>query len=127
MSSATADATFETEQMLIDLGININQRDEKGRVPLHYAFVKIKNWNNYSQIDPIETVSSLCGRPGLEIEVADKWHKTPLHYAAQRGATICTLYILQRGANLESKDIYGNSVLGISILRKHFNYTILLI
>ena len=27
MSSATADATFETEQLLIDLGININLRD----------------------------------------------------------------------------------------------------
>jgi len=46
MSSATADATFETEQTLIDLGIKINLRDSKGRVPLHYAFVKIKNWNS---------------------------------------------------------------------------------
>ena len=27
MSSATADATFETEQLLIDLGINLNLRD----------------------------------------------------------------------------------------------------
>ena len=26
---------------LIDLGININLRDNKGRVPLHYSFVKI--------------------------------------------------------------------------------------
>jgi ankyrin repeat protein len=61
MSSATADATFETEQVLIDHGININLRDSKGRVPLHYAFVKIKNWTERTQIDPIETVSSLCG------------------------------------------------------------------
>jgi len=44
MSSATADASFETEQLLIDLGININQRDHKMRVPLHYAFVKISDW-----------------------------------------------------------------------------------
>ena len=127
MSSATADATFETEQTLIDLGIKINLRDSKGRVPLHYAFVKIKNWNSSDQIDPIETVSSLCAQPDLEIEVADKWNKTPLHYAAQRSAAICTLYILQRGANIESKDIYGNNVLGISMLRRHFNYAILLI
>ncbi len=72
-------------------------------------------------------MSSLCGRPGLEIEVADKWHKTPLHYAAQRGATICTLLILSRGANLESLDIYNNTALNISLLRKHFSYSILLI
>lgn len=111
----------------MDLGININLRDSKGRVPLHYAFVKLQKWKDTSQIDPIETVSSLCGQPGLDIEVADKWQKTPLHYASQRGAAICTLYILQRGANIESLDIYGNSALGISLLKKHFNYAILLI
>lgn len=43
MSSAGADATFETEQLLIDLGIEINQTDHFGRVPLHYAFVKIED------------------------------------------------------------------------------------
>ena len=59
--------------------------------------------------------------------MSDKWKKTPLHYAAQRGASICTLYILNRGANLESTDIYGNTALGISLLRKHFNYGIILI
>jgi ankyrin repeat protein len=41
MSSATADATFETEQFLIDKGVNLNLRDQKNRTPLHYAFVKI--------------------------------------------------------------------------------------
>jgi ankyrin repeat protein len=45
MSSATADATFEIEQLLIDLGVDVNARDYLGRVPLHYAFVKIKQWN----------------------------------------------------------------------------------
>ena len=43
MSSAGADATFETEQLLIDLGVDINKRDSFGRVPLHYAFVKIED------------------------------------------------------------------------------------
>lgn len=94
MSSATADATFETEQCLIDLGVNINLRDHQGRVPLHYAFVKINKPFESHQLDPIETVSSLCGQQGLEIEVADRWLKTPLHYAAQRGAAICTLYMI---------------------------------
>ena len=73
MSSSTADATFETEQLLIDLGVKINERDIRGRVPLHYAFVKLKQYNDSSQIDPIETVSSLCACKELEIEVPDKW------------------------------------------------------
>ena len=82
MSSSSADATFETEQLLIEKGVNINVRDCRGRVPLHYAFVKMKAFNDSNAIDPIETVSSLCARKDLEIEVADKWGKTPLHYAA---------------------------------------------
>jgi hypothetical protein len=120
MSSATADATFETEQFLIDRGININLRDNKERVPLHY-------WKNSTQIDPIETVSSLCGCKGLEIDVKDKWQKTPLHYASQRGASICAMYLVQRHAELESKDIYGNTPLGVGLMYQHFNYGIILI
>ena len=34
------DSTFETEQLIINLDVDINQRDLYGRVPLHYAFVK---------------------------------------------------------------------------------------
>jgi len=127
MSSASADATFETEQLLINLGVELNVRDCRGRVPLHYAFVKMKDHANNSQIDPIETISSLCAKKELEIEVADKWLKTPLHYAAQRSATISSLYILQRGARLESKDIYGNTPLGVALKNQHFNYGIILI
>jgi ankyrin repeat protein len=82
MSSATADATFETEQFLIERGVDINLKDYLNRTPLHYAFVKIDDWKNTTQIDPIETVSSICGFKGLEIDVADKWMKTPLHYAS---------------------------------------------
>lgn len=112
---------------MIDLGIEVNVRDCRGRVPLHYAFVKLKDYKNSSQIDPIETVSSLCAIANLEIEVQDKWGKTPLHYAAQRSATISSLYILQRGAKLETKDIYGNTPLGVALLKGHFEYGIILI
>jgi len=44
LSSATADATFEIEQQIIDMGVAINHKDERGRTPLHYAFVKISKW-----------------------------------------------------------------------------------
>lgn len=127
MSSATADATFETEQFLIDRGVDINLRDNKNRTPMHYAFVKIQDWSSKSQIDPIETVSSLCGCKGLELDVPDKWLKTPLHYASQRGASICAMYIIARGASIESKDIYGNTPVGVSLMNGHFNYAIILI
>lgn len=82
MSSASSDASFEVERLLIDLGIELNKRDKNGRTPLHYAFVKIGDWENKTSCDPIETVSSMCGIKGLETDVADNWGKTPLHYAS---------------------------------------------
>lgn len=72
-------------------------------------------------------MSSLCGCKGLEIDVPDKWLKTPLHYASQRGASICAMYIIQRGAQLENKDIYGNTSLGVGLMYQHYNYGIILI
>ena len=127
ISSATSDATFETEQFLIDRGVEINLRDHRNRTPLHYAFVKIQDWKNNSQIDPIETVTSMCGIKGLELDVPDKWLKTPLHYASQRGASICALYMFGRGADLSRKDIYGNTPLTVGLLNGHYNYGIILI
>lgn len=55
MSSAGADATFETEQILIDLGIDINKRDNFGRVPLHYAFVKMEDRPETREFAPISS------------------------------------------------------------------------
>ena len=69
----------------------------------------------------------MCGCPGLEIEVQDKWQRTPLHYAAQRGAAICAMYLEKRGARLETKDIYGNTPLGVALLAQHHNFGIFLI
>ena len=48
MSSATADASFEIEQLVISLGVDINRQDYLNRTPLHYSFVKIKNWQDKS-------------------------------------------------------------------------------
>ena len=94
---------------------------------MHYAFVKMKDWSNNSQIDPIETVSSICAVKGLQINVADKWNRTPLHYASQRGASICSMYLNKRGADIEAIDIYGNTPLGVALLSGHHNFSIIMI
>jgi len=61
------------------------------------------------------------------MNVADKWMKTPLHYASQRGASICAVYLEKRGADLEAVDIYGNTPLAVALLANHHSYGILLI
>ena len=37
------------------------------------------------------------------------------------------LCMAQRGAALESKDIYGNTPLGVGLMYSHYNYGIILI
>ena len=37
------------------------------------------------------------------------------------------MYLEARGANLETKDIYGNTPLGVGLMNQHYNYGILLI
>jgi hypothetical protein len=68
--------------LLIEKGVDFNKLDFRGRSALHYAFVKFGNWQDFTQIDPIETVSSLCGVRGLKTNIPDKWGKIPMHYAA---------------------------------------------
>jgi ankyrin repeat protein len=69
----------------------------------------------------------MCGIKGIVIDQPDHWGKTPLHYASQRGASICAMYLERRGANLESIDTYGNTPLGIGLLNDHHNFGIIMI
>ena len=61
------------------------------------------------------------------MNVQDVWQKTPLHYAAQRGALTSTMFMLSKGANLELEDQDSNTPLGLSIKNGHPNYAIMLI
>jgi ankyrin repeat protein len=68
-SDSRADMNSQLEIFLIESGVNCNLIDKQGRTPLHYYFIKIGNQKDSSEIDPIEGVSSLCGSPGLLINV----------------------------------------------------------
>ncbi|CAG9315884.1 unnamed protein product [Blepharisma stoltei] len=126
-AEATSDASFDMESLLLHFGANINAVDNRGRCPLHYAFVKIGRPFDKSQIDPIETVSSACSRSDINVNIQDQWKKTPLHYAAQRGALTSTMFMLAKGAKIDTEDEDGNTSLGISIKFGHANYAIMLI
>jgi ankyrin repeat protein len=99
----------------------------RGRTPLHYAFVKIGDPFNATAIDPIETVSNIIARPGVKVDVRDKWGNTPLSYAAQRGSVISTLYLLKNGANIDNVNDDGNTPLNICLINGHQNEAIFLI
>eukprot|EP01105_Mastigella_eilhardi_P011727 TRINITY_DN2693_c0_g2_i10.p1 TRINITY_DN2693_c0_g2~~TRINITY_DN2693_c0_g2_i10.p1 ORF type:complete len:1603 (-),score=344.20 TRINITY_DN2693_c0_g2_i10:1449-6257(-) len=125
-SSSLNDTSFDIEDALINAGADINATDEHGRVPLHYAFIKIghKNAFDTSKLDPIEEVANLLSVKELQVNVKDKWKRSPLFYASQRGATICSFRLLSRGADINSLDQNGNSPLGRALLSSFPDYSI---
>jgi ankyrin repeat protein len=121
VSQSTADASFELEQMLIRGGARANVRDKNGRTPLFFAFIKINRPFEETEIDPFETVSSLCALPDCEVNIYDKWHKSPLHYAAQRGSVISGRYLIKMHASVDVEDSDGNTPMAIAFLHGHSN------
>lgn len=63
----------------------------------------------------------------LDLNIQDKWGKTPLHYACRHGSTMSAIYMLQRKADLNIKDIFGNKPLGIALLYSQWNLATMLI
>lgn len=68
-SLASIEASFDFQKLLISNGIDYNQEDDLGRVPLHYAFIKIGEPPSLSQIerDPIEIISNMLPLKGINI------------------------------------------------------------
>lgn len=127
VANTSADASFEMEELLLKFNADINARDDRLRTPLHYAFVKIGKPFDVTHIDPIETVTSLCGQKNCDANVVDQWGSTPLHYAAQRGSQICAITLKNKHVNIEAKDEDGNTPLAIALKCGHANIAIMLI
>jgi len=54
----------------------------------------------------------------VKVDLSDKYGRTPLCYAGQRGARICVKYLMQRGASLATADKEGNGVFQHALLMK---------
>ena len=127
VSEATADASFDMESLLLLYKADINALDCRNRTPLHYCFIKIGKSRDMQQIDPIEAVSSACSLRDIQVNIQDSWKKTPLHYAAQRGALTSSMFLLSKGAELDLEDEDGNTALALSIREGHANYGVMLV
>lgn len=99
-----ADQSLDLETFLIKSGADVNCLDDYNRTPLHYAFTSLENKEETSPSDPIQIVSVLVeAMNDRSIHQKDIYGCTALHYASQRGATVCSLLLIQRGKTPELK------------------------
>lgn len=126
-SASASEPSFDAERLLLNARADVNALDVQHRMPLHYAFVKKEKQLDTSAADPVETVTSLCAVEGVQVDVPDEFGATPLLCAARRGATISSLYLSKRGANLKTRDNAGNDALGIALAGGHDQYAITLL
>jgi ankyrin repeat protein/predicted DNA-binding WGR domain protein len=123
----SANSSFEIEDILIKAGVEINKKDLLGRTPLHYPFVKIGSVTIRHQVDPIESVNSLLAKKNLKVDEQDIFGNTPLMYAAQRGALVSALYLIDREADIDARNLEGNSILAVAMISGHDHLAITLL
>jgi len=120
VNNSKPEMMFELEDLLLRNGADINAVDCLNRTPLHYAFTRIdKNSAFHNQVDPVESVSSLCNTKDIQLEVADHRGRMPIHYAAEGGAYICILLLMKKIEKLDEADADGNTPLGLSLTTGH--------
>ncbi|VDM38359.1 unnamed protein product [Toxocara canis] len=113
-----ADVLTEPLEWLIHNTDGIHSQDSLGRLPVHYAFIGISDaeLQTSSNIDPIAVVSILeQAMDKAKLDAADNFGNTPLHYAAQRGANVCTVMLLRYGCDANRTNVEGNTPLGIAV------------
>ncbi|OWF45703.1 Poly(ADP-ribose) polymerase pme-5 [Mizuhopecten yessoensis] len=127
-NSGTSNASTDLEELLISGGANVYAKDNENRTPLHYTFVKQGRPCVSSSLDPVELCSVLTkAMKDQQIDEVDKFCRTPLHLAANRGATICCVHLLQRKAEVNRHDKEGNTPLSLAVNKGHDSCAIMLI
>ncbi|MCC2646037.1 MAG: hypothetical protein K0R02_102 [Rickettsiaceae bacterium] len=124
---------------LIKAGVSVNDTNEEGKTPLHYAIINsnakaiqlvqflLENDANLNIQDkdgrtPLH-YAILKGRPEianlllekeLDLDIQDKDGRTPLHYAILEGQTDLSKILIEKGAGLTIKDLKQNTPLDLA-------------
>ncbi|XP_069509848.1 serine/threonine-protein phosphatase 6 regulatory ankyrin repeat subunit C isoform X3 [Ambystoma mexicanum] len=94
---------------LVNYGANVNQPNEKGFTPLHFAAVS--------------TNGALClellVNNGADVNFQSKEGKSPLHMAAIHGRFTRSQILIQNGGEIDCADKYGNTPLHVAARYGH--------
>ncbi len=109
LHAAATSNNKDTIEFLLNHDANIEDTDEDGNTPLHYAASR-----------NIDTTRALINA-GADIKAKSFFGQTPLHHASDSGKTDIVNLLLSSHADIDAKDINGNTALH-SAIKKH-DYT----
>ena len=90
---ASKSKSAETVQFFIQLGADVNARDERYLTPLHLA----------SFVGSDDTVRILIEH-GADVNTRDESHRTPLHVASSQGHDDVVQLLIELGADVHARD-----------------------
>ena len=102
----------ENCKTLIDLGFDVNTRDDYGNTPLSFAAA-------YGSPDAIDVLLDA----GSDIESADEFGDTPLHKAVIENRYENAVLLIKRGADVNSRDTEGMTPLHAACKSKYQGIT----
>lgn len=96
---------------LVESGINVDQSDNTGRTPLHWAAWQAATSNGlYINDTIVHTLLDL----GADIHKQDLLGRSPLHYAVEIGYPSIVLALVRAGSDINLKDKAGETPLDIA-------------
>jgi len=126
--TANPDISLDLEVLLMRRGASLVIPDDLGRIPLHYSFVKSDLHIENRSHDPIQIVKALVENMDTSsVDMRDGFGCSALHYASYRGATICSLLLLQNGTDIEARNQMDQTPLALAVLAKHDSCSLMLI
>jgi ankyrin repeat protein len=97
-------------RLLIEAGIDVNQKDQSGSFPIMW----IHNWENNG-------IASLLVAAGAHLNVQDEEGFTPLHYAVLYGCEKNVVLLIGAQADVNKQNNYGDIPLHYAVLKNHKN------
>ena len=102
----SGDATPERIQAFLDLGVDVNSSDAKGRPPLHHIAEHYEN----------AEIATILLKAGADVNAKGKYGRTPLHRAArsnQNPEIVASL--IEAGGNVDPVNSSGRTPLHLAV------------
>lgn len=110
---AANSANIQIVEYLLSKGANVNSNNDMFNVLMAACSSTISN-----QADVLSCVTKLINA-GADVNSHDRYHMSPLIYAAREGRELVVVKLLDSGANINKQDSRGWSALSWSVSKNH--------